>query len=70
MDVRKCLFDKMAEQVCIVCRTRPAVLPDRYRSSRRKKVCRECHADRLRDDLKRVLKAALGEGRGEGEGSE
>lgn len=40
---------------CIVCRTRPAQVPDRERLGRPiKRVCRECHAARLRGDAKKV----------------
>lgn len=37
---------------CVVCLMRPAVVPDRNRMGRPfPQVCRECHADRLREDL-------------------
>ena len=45
---------------CIRCHAREAVLPDRYSMSPRKKICRECHADRLKGDLKVILRAATG----------
>lgn len=41
---------------CILCREREAVVPDRYGDLRRKRVCRECHAGRLRGDLAEVLR--------------
>ena len=47
---------------CIRCHAREAVLPDRYSMSPRKKICRECHADRLKGDLKVILRAATGKG--------
>jgi len=54
---------------CIICRKREAVLPDRNSHSARKRVCRECHADRLQGDLRRILedheakkRRAMGEG--------
>ena len=40
---------------CIVCHDRPAELPDRDSGSPRKKVCRQCHGERLRGDLKRII---------------
>jgi len=42
---------------CVVCHERPAAVPDRNTMSLRKKVCRECHIERLRVDLQRVLVA-------------
>lgn len=52
--------------ICIVCKVRPAAVPDRYAPSLRfvRKVCLECHAERLRGDLKQVLKASKGAGDG------
>jgi hypothetical protein len=42
---------------CVVCHTRPATLPDRESMGRPiKRVCHECHAQRLIEDLKAVLK--------------
>ena len=36
---------------CILCNVNEAVVPDRERMGRPiKRVCRECHADRLRED--------------------
>jgi hypothetical protein len=41
----------------MVCRERPAEVPDRNAMGRPiKKVCRECHQDRLRGDLEQVMK--------------
>lgn len=43
------------KRLCIVCRTRPAEVPDRNAMGYPiKKVCRQCHGDRLQGDLKRV----------------
>lgn len=43
---------------CEVCGERPAAVPDRNRIGRPiKRICRECHAARLRGDLRKVLKA-------------
>jgi hypothetical protein len=43
--------------LCILCNERPAVLPDRERMGKPiKRVCRECHASRLRGDLVEILK--------------
>jgi len=36
---------------CIVCNKRPAELPDRDRMGSKKRVCLECHRERLRRDL-------------------
>jgi len=48
------------ERKCIVCRERRAEVPDRNRTqgSRMlpKAVCGQCHAKRLLDDLRRVVK--------------
>lgn len=39
-------------KLCILCHQRPAVVPDRDQMGRPiKRVCRECHAARLRGDL-------------------
>jgi hypothetical protein len=44
-------------RLCVVCRERPAAVPDRNRPwSTQKRVCRQCHAARLIGDLKTVLK--------------
>jgi len=43
-------------KLCIVCHTRPAVAPDRNTGSLRKKLCRECHADRLTGDMRQIVK--------------
>lgn len=49
----------MPRRKCIVCRQREAVVPDRNRApSRILRVCRECHAARLQDDLREVLRQA------------
>ena len=45
-----------SERACILCRRRPAELPDRERMGRPiKRVCRECHRERLRGDMARVV---------------
>jgi len=42
--------------LCVICRSRKATVPDRERMGRPvKRVCRECHTERLRRDLARVL---------------
>ncbi len=47
---------KKPKKLCVLCRERPAELPDRNVMGRPiKKVCRECHRDRLRGDLARAL---------------
>jgi hypothetical protein len=41
---------------CIICRERPAQVPDRERMGRPiKRVCRQCHVVRLQQDLKQIL---------------
>ena len=44
-------------KLCKVCHVRPAAVPDRNSGtlSPRKEVCRECHSNRLADDLKFLL---------------
>lgn len=42
---------------CELCRRRPAAVPDRYRMGRPiKRICRQCHAGRLRGDLAGILR--------------
>ena len=43
--------------MCIVCKVRPAAVPDRDAFPGRfvRKVCAACHADRLRSDLRGIL---------------
>ena len=42
--------------LCIVCHERKAELPDRERMGRPiKRVCRQCHSDRLRGDMVKIL---------------
>lgn len=43
--------------ICIICREHPAEVPDRNSQSLRpvKRVCRACHAARLRSDLKHIV---------------
>ncbi len=44
-------------KICILCNKNPAVVPDRERmGSPIKRVCRECHSDRLRGDLIKIMK--------------
>jgi hypothetical protein len=41
---------------CILCHVNEAAVPDRERMGRPiKRVCRECHADRLREDWIAIL---------------
>lgn len=43
--------------LCIVCRQRPAAVPDRERMGRPvKRVCRECHVERLKADIHRIIR--------------
>jgi len=42
--------------LCILCRVNEATVPDRERMGRPiKRVCRECHTDRLRGDLIAIM---------------
>ncbi len=51
-------------RLCIKCGFREAVLPDRERfPSRVKRICRECHADRLISDFEAVLREKAKDGR-------
>jgi hypothetical protein len=36
---------------CIICHTNEATIPDRNTMSSRKKICPECHSNRLKNDL-------------------
>lgn len=36
---------------CIVCREREAAVPDRNKPGNKKRVCRQCHGERLRGDI-------------------
>lgn len=46
-----------AGALCIVCHKGPREVPDRDSGSPTKKVCRRCHGERLRDDLRNILTA-------------
>jgi hypothetical protein len=41
--------------LCIICHTHDATIPDRDSGSSRKKLCANCHAERLKGDLRRIL---------------
>ena len=44
-------------KMCIICKRRPAKVPDRMTMGRYiKRVCSECHAERLRGDLREIIK--------------
>lgn len=45
---------------CIICGEKEATVPDRNTLSSRKKVCKDCHAERLKDDLVYILLAQKG----------
>ena len=49
----------MSDRACVVCRERPAAVPDRDHPSRRVAVCRECHAARLYGDLLGIIAAKI-----------
>jgi len=47
----------VTKPVCVVCQKRPAAVPDRNKpGSRRREVCRECHANRLMGDLQSIVR--------------
>jgi hypothetical protein len=43
-------------KLCKLCQANPATVPDRYATTRRPilAICQDCHAERLKDDLKRI----------------
>lgn len=44
-------------KMCEICRKEPAAVPDRERMGRPvKRVCKACHAARLRGDLEYIMK--------------
>jgi len=44
-------------RLCVICKENPAEVPDRYRMGRPiKRVCKPCHADRLREDMLRIAR--------------
>lgn len=46
---------KKQKRLCIICRTRPAEVPDRNAMGRLvNRLCRQCHGDRLQGDLKLI----------------
>lgn len=48
----------MPRRLCIICRERPATVPDRNRMGRLiNRVCSPCHAARLAKDLQHCLDA-------------
>jgi hypothetical protein len=46
---------KKPKRLCKLCRRRPAAVPDRERLRPFAEVCTECHAERLRGDVKAIL---------------
>ena len=48
-------------KMCLRCGQRPAVLPDRDRTTSRsmKHICRECHAARLVGDMRNLLRVTV-----------
>lgn len=42
--------------LCIICHTRDATIPDRNTGSSKKRLCSKCHAERLKDDLRHIIK--------------
>lgn len=45
-----------AMSLCIICYTREATIPDRNSGSSRKRLCHQCHAQRLAGDIRHILK--------------
>lgn len=44
------------KRMCYICKIRPAEVPDRYTGGRPiARICRECHAKRLADDLHNIV---------------
>ena len=42
---------------CKICKEREATIPDRNKpGSRRKELCSECHANRLKNDFANIVK--------------
>lgn len=41
---------------CVICHEREATIPDREKGGRQKRLCAQCHAERLRADLLFILK--------------
>jgi hypothetical protein len=41
--------------LCIICHEKEATVPDRDSGSSRNKLCTDCHAARLRGDIKYIL---------------
>jgi hypothetical protein len=51
------------KKLCILCRQRPAEVPDRQGVGRPiKTVCRQCHAERLGEDLRRIAELSKRKG--------
>jgi hypothetical protein len=51
----------MARKTCELCGEHPAEVPDRDRPGRPiKRVCRRCHAARLRGDLSSIMERRRG----------
>lgn len=44
--------------LCIICHTNDTTVPDRNSGSNKKKLCSNCHAERLKNDLREILAIA------------
>ena len=44
----------MPTRLCVVCHKRQPVVPDRERMGPIKRVCRECHLERLAGDVREI----------------
>lgn len=54
------------KKICIICKERPATVPDRERMGRPiKRLCRQCHAARLQGDIRLIFEGLLGRKMGE-----
>lgn len=50
----------MTIKLCVLCGVRPREVPDRERMGRPiKRVCRQCHGQRLIGDVRKIMKADL-----------
>lgn len=42
--------------LCVICHTHDATIPDRNTGSSKKRLCSACHAERLKGDLRNILR--------------
>ena len=41
---------------CVICHEQEATIPDREKGGRQKRLCAQCHAERLKADVLFILK--------------